>query len=91
MADENRNELNAIVSIMGDVLLELQGIRTDQKAMAETQATMARAFDRSMTLVVDKLTSIDTKIEQYGQQLGEIKQIKERLLKLEEIVLRNSA
>ena len=91
MADENRNELNAIVNLLGDVLIELQGIRTDQQ-------TMARTFDRTMTQVVDKLNSIDKKlgsvddkIDTYGKQLAAIESIQDRLRKLEEFVYNKSA
>lgn len=69
MADERSNGADAIVDLLGDVLIELRGIRTDQQ-------TMARTFDRTMTQVVDKLNnivkrlgSIDDKIDTYGKQL----------------------
>jgi hypothetical protein len=54
--NENRNELNAIVGVLGDVLVEIKEMRG--------------AFDRSFSLVLDKLGKLDS-IEK------ELKDIKE--------------
>jgi hypothetical protein len=43
--DENRTDLNAIVSVLGDVLVEIK--------------VMRGAFARSFTLVLDKLGKLD--------------------------------
>jgi hypothetical protein len=45
MAEKNRNEMNAVVNVLGDVLMELQGMR--------------KTFDTGFTQVLDKLTSMD--------------------------------
>jgi hypothetical protein len=43
--NEKHNELNAIVSVLGDVLVEIKEMRG--------------AFDRAFTLVFDKLGKLD--------------------------------
>ncbi len=56
--DENRNELNAIVSVLGDVLVEIKEMRG--------------AFDRSFSLVLDKLGKLD-KLDSIEKELKEMK------------------
>ena len=57
--NENRNELNAIVSVLGDVLVEIKEMRG--------------AFDRSFSLVLDKLGKLD-KLDSIEQELKGMKE-----------------
>jgi uncharacterized protein YacL (UPF0231 family) len=74
MMEDNRNEFNAIVSVLGDILVQMQTQHQE----------LVRVFDKNMTMVTDKLTSIETKLDQFNNH-------EERLRKLEEIVLRKGA
>jgi uncharacterized protein YacL (UPF0231 family) len=74
MMEDNRNEFNAIVSVLGDILVQMQTQHQE----------LVRVFDKNMTMVIDKLTSIETKLDQFNNH-------EERLRKLEEIVLRKGA
>ncbi len=82
--NENRNELNAIVSVLGDVLVEIKEMRG--------------AFDRSFSLVLDKLDGIridlkDVKEEVKGlrSDLSKMADHEERLKALETAVFRKGA
>ncbi len=74
MTEDNRNEFNAIVSVLGDILIQMQSQHQE----------LIRVFDKNMTMVIDKLTSIETKLDQLNNH-------EERLRKLEEIVFRKGA
>jgi septation ring formation regulator EzrA len=58
--NENRNELNAIVSVLGDVLVEIKEMRG--------------AFDRSFTLILDKLDGIRTDLKDVKNEIKEVKE-----------------
>lgn len=94
LGDENRNERNAIVSVLGDVLVEIKEMRG--------------AFDRSFSLVLDKLGKLDNienelkglkaemkevKVEVKGlrSDIGKIADHEERLKALETAVFRKGA
>jgi len=74
MTEDNRNEFNAIVSVLGDILIQMQTQHQE----------LIRVFDKNMTMVIDKLTSIETKLDQLNNH-------EERIRKLEEIVFRRGA
>ncbi len=63
--NENRNELNAIVSVLGDVLVEIKEMRG--------------AFDRSFSLVLDKLGKLDSIEQELKGVKAEIKDVKEEV------------
>jgi septation ring formation regulator EzrA len=63
--NENRNELNAIVSVLGDVLVEIKEMRG--------------AFDRSFALVLDKLGKLDNIEQELKGVKEEIKYVKEEV------------
>jgi septation ring formation regulator EzrA len=60
LGDENRNELNAIVSVLGDVLVEIKEMRG--------------AFDRTFTLVLDKLDGIRSDLKDVKEEIKDVKE-----------------
>jgi septation ring formation regulator EzrA len=58
--NENRNELNAIVSVLGDVLVEIKEMRG--------------AFDRAFTLVLDKLDGIRSDLKDVKEEIKDVKE-----------------
>ena len=87
LGNENRNELNAIVGVLGDVLVEIKEMRG--------------TFDRAFTLVLDKLGKLDSiekelkdiKVEVKGirSDLSKMADHEERLKALETAVFRKGA
>ncbi len=85
--NENRNELNAIVSVLGDVVVEIKEMRG--------------AFDRSFTLVLNKLDKLDNIEKELKELNGEVRSVRsdlgrmtdyeERIKALETAVFRKGA
>ncbi len=57
MTKDNPNEFCAIVSVLGDILIQMQSQHQE----------LIRVFDKNMTMVIDKLTSIETKLDHFQQ------------------------
>ncbi len=74
MTEDNRNESNAIVSVLGNILIQMQTQHQE----------LIRVFDKNMTMVIDKLTSIETKLDQLNNH-------EERIRKPEEFMFRKGA
>lgn len=61
MNQSDRNELNSIVNLLGDVLVELQ--------------TQRNVFNRSFTLMLDKM---DEQTKEIKAMRGDMKEVKDR-------------
>ena len=83
---EDRNEFNAIVSVLGDVLVEVQALRKENN---ENFDRMIKTFNTGFTAITDKLTGIESEIKDFRKEYtASLADHEQRLKRIEEILFK---
>lgn len=83
---EDRNEFNAIVSVLGDVLVELQAQRREN---AQNFDRVINTFNTGFTKITDKLTSIESEIKDFRKEYtASLADHEQRLKRIEEVLFK---